>query len=116
MAKKKKKPAEKQIPAEVQQQAEEIITNFNREELDSGEVQYLVRFKGQYLFLDRKDYGQVGPICRLKFTGDFNNWTFAIFKFSSDTYDSTEWMFPGDEYVDGTIEGAMRAGLEAYPT
>jgi hypothetical protein len=25
------------------------------------------------------------------------------------------WMFPGGEHVDGTVEGAMRAGLEAYP-
>ena len=26
-----------------------------------------------------------------------------------------EWMFPGNQYLDGTIEGAMKAGLEAYP-
>ena len=26
-----------------------------------------------------------------------------------------EWMFPGSQYLDGTLEGAMRAGLEAYP-
>jgi len=44
-----------------------------------------------------------------------NGWDFAIFKWSSETYDPNEWMFPGSGLVDGTVEGAMRAGLEAYP-
>jgi hypothetical protein len=26
-----------------------------------------------------------------------------------------EFFFPGTEHLDGTIEGAMRAGVEAYP-
>jgi len=43
-----------------------------------------------------------------------NGWDFAIFKWSTETYDPDEWMFPGSELVDGTVEGAMRAGLEAY--
>ena len=30
-------------------------------------------------------------------------------------YDAEEWFFPGEEHIDGTIEGAMKAGLEAYP-
>ena len=42
-------------------------------------------------------------------------WGFAIFKWSSDKYDPDEWFFPGVEYVDGTIEGAIKATLEAYP-
>ena len=43
------------------------------------------------------------------------DWEFAIFKWSSEEYDSDEWFFPGSQFVDGTIEGAMKAGLEAYP-
>jgi hypothetical protein len=58
---------------------------------------------------------KLGPICRLKYTGDINNWSFAIFKYSDERYDSDEWFFPGSGHVDGTIEGAMKAGLEAYP-
>jgi hypothetical protein len=42
-------------------------------------------------------------------------WEFAIFKYSDERYDPDEWMFPGGEELDGTIEGAMRAGLKAYP-
>jgi hypothetical protein len=41
-------------------------------------------------------------------------WEFAIFKYSDERYDPDEWMFPGGEELDGTIEGAMRAGLKAY--
>jgi hypothetical protein len=44
-----------------------------------------------------------------------DNWGFAIFKYSKEHYDPDEWMFPGVGHVDGTIEGAMRAGLMAYP-
>jgi hypothetical protein len=34
---------------------------------------------------------------------------------SKNRYDPNEGFFPGVEYVDGTVEGAMKAGLEAYP-
>jgi hypothetical protein len=44
-----------------------------------------------------------------------DDWEFAIYKYSSERYDPDEWFFPGVGLVDGTIEGAMKAGLEAYP-
>jgi hypothetical protein len=44
------------------------------------------------------------------------HWDFAIYKYSDECYDPDEWFFPGAEEVDGTIEGAMRAGLMTYPT
>ena len=76
---------------------------------------YTVRYRGKYLYLDRHTPFKSGPICRLTYTDDIENWDFAIYKYSSERYDPDEWFFPGDSYVDGTIEGAMRAGLEAYP-
>ena len=39
----------------------------------------------------------------------------AIFKYSSETYDPHEWMFPGSEHLDGTINGALKASTAAYP-
>jgi hypothetical protein len=45
-----------------------------------------------------------------------DDWEFAIFKYSDKCYDTDEWMFPGSGHVNGTVEGAMRAGLEAYPS
>ena len=59
--------------------------------------------------------GNQGPICRLTYTGDLNSWEFAIYKYSDNRYDPDEWMIPGIGQFDGTVEGAMKAGLEAYP-
>jgi hypothetical protein len=107
--------AAKAIPADVRQRAEEAVERFNQEVLGGGGVRYVPRFKGQYLYLDRQTSGSAGPICRLKYTGAFDRWEFAIYKYSSGSYDAHEWFFPGSEQVDGTIEGALRAGLAAYP-
>jgi hypothetical protein len=108
--------AAKAIPADVQRRAAEVVERFNREVLAGGRgVRYVPRFKGLFLYLDRQGAGAPGPICRLKYTGSFEAWEFAIFKYSSETYDSHEWMFPGSQFIDGTIEGALKAGMEAYP-
>ena len=107
--------AKKAIPSDVQKQVDEAVLGFNREVLGSRDVRFVPRFEGMFLYLDRQEYGATTPICRLKYTGSFEKWEFAIFKYSSERYDSQEWMFPGAEFVDGTIEGALRAGMSAYP-
>jgi len=89
----------KGIPDDVKQKTKYIIEEFNR----------------KTFYLDRSDYGNIGPICRLTYTGNMGKWEFAIFKWSSEKYDPGEWFFPGSQYVDGSIEGAMKAGLDAYP-
>jgi len=104
-----------QIPAEVKRQVERMVEDFNQQEPPSPNCYYVPRYRGEYLYLDRVDYGRRGPICRLRYTGDMSSWEFAIYKYSDERYDAEEWIFPGQEYVDGTVEGAMRAGLEAYP-
>ncbi len=77
---------------------------------------YVPRFRGAFLYLDRIGWnGRPSEICRLKWTGDMENWEFAIYRHSRNFYDPDEWMFPGSGHVDGTVEGAMRAGMEAYP-
>jgi hypothetical protein len=112
MAKVQLKPmATKRIPDGVKAQMNEIVAQFN-ERSNNPTCYYVARFRG--LYLDRSDFGRIGPICRLKYTGDMNSWEFAIFKWSTERYVTNEW-FTGDEYVDGTVEGAMMAGLHAYP-
>ena len=77
---------------------------------------YVPRFKGAYLYLDRIDFrGQPFAVCRLKWTGNMDAWEFAIYRYSREAYDPEEWFFDGAEKVDGTVEGAMRAGMAAYP-
>ena len=102
------------ISKTIQKQATELVERFNQAELNER-VYFANRFRGKHMYLDLHNYGASGPICRLTYSGDLDNWDFAIYKYSSNRYDPEEWMFPGSEHVDGTIEGAMRAGLAAYP-
>jgi hypothetical protein len=76
---------------------------------------YSARFKGKYLYLDRVDHVKPSPICRLIWTGAMDKWEFAIYKYSDEIYDPEEWFFTGAGKVDGTVTGAMEAGVEAYP-
>jgi hypothetical protein len=103
------------IPDDVKEKVRAIVERFSRENSRRDDCYYEAQFKGRHCYLFRSDYGRLGPICRLSYTGKMDDWDFAIFKWSSETYDPDEWMFPGSELVDGTVEGAMRAGLEAYP-
>ena len=103
------------IPEQVKKQTDEIVTAFNKNVIKDPNRYYTTRYKGSFLYFDRFDFGIVSQICRLKYTGGMDKWEFAIFKYSDERYDPEEWFFPGSSYVDGTIEGAMKAGLEAYP-
>ncbi len=106
----------KRITESVREEVVQIVEQFNRDVLRTAAVRYVPRFRGNYLYLDRADYGRQSPICRLKFTGEMDAWEFAIYKYSDERYAEDEWFFPGSQHVDGSVEGAMRAGLEAYPT
>jgi hypothetical protein len=107
--------SKKAIPTQVKAQVEAIVQNFNQQTFTNPQRYYLTRYKGSYLYLDRYEFGRVKQICRLKYTDSVTNWEFAIFKYSDEAYDSHEWFFPGSGFVNGTIEGAMKAGLAAYP-
>jgi len=107
--------SKKGIPDDIKKQVEEIVQNFNDKVIGTPDHYYIARYKGKYLYLDRNDYGQNFHVCRLEYNGDISDWGFAIYKYSSGRYDPDEWFFPGAEEVDGTIEGAMKAGIEAYP-
>lgn len=104
------------IAPEIKQQADAIVARFNAETLkNKPRAHYVTNCRGAFLYLGHQRGGQFRPVCRLTYTGDMNNWEFAIYKYSDERYDPEEWLFPGGGEVDGTIEGAMRAGLQAYP-
>ena len=99
------------IPDDLKPGIEKKIQAFNAER----HSKYHARYRGKFLYLDRDDGSQrLSPICRLTFTGEMQAWEFAIYKYSTQSYDPEEWFFPGEQHVDGTLEGAMMAGLEAY--
>jgi hypothetical protein len=103
------------IPDAVKAQMADRITALNREAFQDPHVSYRPRYQGALLYLDRCDYGRVGRIGRLTYAGSLDRWEFAIYRYSDERYDQDEWLFPGAEELDGTIEGAMRAGIAAYP-
>ena len=41
-------------------------------------------------------------------------WHFAIYKYSSECYDPEEPWFPGAELLDGTVEQALKVGMQAH--
>jgi hypothetical protein len=99
------------IPDKIRQEIDARVDKFNKKR----RCQYIPRYKKDCLYLDRQDGDAVSQICRLKYKGKLDNWDFAIFKYSCEQYDDEEFFFPGAGHVDGTVEGAMSAGLEAYP-
>lgn len=116
------------IPLEIQDQVQKLVEEFNHKNFKKGDPRlrmifsgttdsgYSVRFKGKFLYLDRAERGRKPtPICRLTWTGAIDKWDFAIYKYSHEGYDSEEWFFTGADKVDGTVTGAMEAGMEAYP-
>ena len=109
--------AKKTIPKEIQQEVDGIIKEFNRIHFSgrTNTVAYFAEIKGKFLYLKRHEFGKISPVARLTYTGDMKKWEFAIFKWTREQYDPDEWFFPGSSLFDGTIEGALKAGLEAYP-
>jgi hypothetical protein len=108
--------AKTKIPEEIIEKANKIIADFNSKvyKKKSG-IEYYAIYKEDYLYLNRKEGRNDGPISRLRYNGKIDNWDFAIFKWSSERYDPDEFYFPGQQHLNGTIEGALKAGNEAYP-
>jgi len=104
------------IPREIKEEANRIIEGFNDKTFGkkSG-IAYHAVFRGSFLYLYRIEGENDGPVARLRYNGKMDNWNFAIFRWSSERYDPDEFLFPGSEHLNGTLEGAMKAGNKAYP-
>jgi hypothetical protein len=104
------------IPIEIQEKANQAIADFNLKTFEKNPgIKYFASYRGAFLYLNRIEGNKDGPVARLKFKGSFTNWEFAIYRFTKDNYFPMEYLFPGYDCVDGTIEGAMKAGNKAYP-
>src|SRR4030042_5213443 len=105
------------IPDTVKKEVLKIIGDYNKVVYGYlNSVKYFAEFKGNNLYLKRKEIsGDISPMVRLTFTGRMDKWKFAIYKWSSESYDPDEWFFPGSNFVNGTIMGALKAGDKAYP-
>jgi hypothetical protein len=104
------------IPAEIIEKANLEIEKYNAAHYasDSG-IAYRAYAKGNYLYVDRNEYGQDVKTFRLLFNGKIDNWDFEIFKWSSEKYTDDTFGMPGEQYLNGTISGAMKAADKLYP-
>ena len=131
----------KSIPKEVKKQIAEIVDAFN----EKNHTTFQMSFRGQFAYLSKTEKQDVSiantfrerlaqkmgipvkkisaqeaphietKLGRLKYGGEMDNWSFAVFRYSNERYDPDEFLFPGSFELDGTIEGALRAGMELYP-
>jgi hypothetical protein len=70
------------IPDNVKKQVDEIVARFNHQVIKNPNYFYIPRYRGKYLYLNRRGFKTVDPICRLKYSGEIDNWGFAIYKYS----------------------------------
>ena len=115
------------IPLEIQAEVQKLVEEFNHKNFSKASPLsklipginlkggFAARFKGKFLYLDRIERSRPSPICRLTWTGSMDKWEFAIYKYSDNHNDPEEWFFPGADKVDGTVSGAMAAGMATYP-
>jgi len=128
----------KSIPKDIKNKVLQIVEAFNKEHNTS----FLMTFRGKFAYLAKTEEQPMANIFRrmmaqkmgiplekmpkqggrkietklgrLKYNGQMDNWDFAVFKYSREFYDTEEFMFPGAFELNGTIEGALTAGLELY--
>lgn len=114
------------IPSDVKAEVQILVEAFNRDSAkhqrevlsrsDPKNIAYVARFRGRYLYLDQQESPtHLMPICRLMWQGDMDDWEADIYRYSQKRYEFYDVVFPGADELDGTVTGAMRAGLKAYP-
>lgn len=128
----------KTISADIKEEVQQIVDRYNKK----NKAQYQVSFRGLYCYLSRLDdktaetsaFSHIAKmiglpekvintnpiketkIGRLEWTGKMDSWHFTVFRYSNESYDEeASYFMPGTELLDGTIEGAMKAGWEIYP-
>ncbi len=128
----------KSIPKDIKAEVLKIVATFNKKHQTS----FQMTFRGKFAYLAKVEEQPMANIFRqmiaqkmgiplekmpkqggrkietklgrLKYNGELNNWDFAVFKYSREFYDSEDWMFPGSSELNGTIEGALNAGMQLY--
>ena len=130
---KKKVGVKLSIPDEIKKEVLKIVDDYNKE----FETMFQATFRTQYCYISRFDQARQLPafnffgisfkrnvpddrimetnLGRLKWTGNMNEWEFAVYKYSRENYDPDEWFFPGARELDGTVLGVLKLGYTIYP-
>ncbi|WP_173158626.1 hypothetical protein [Phytohabitans suffuscus] len=73
----------------------------------------LLRFRGDYAYIDADEDGDTWPLCRLRYTGNVDQWGFAIHLASRDGYEDS---FLPNGQPTGTPEQAIDCACGLYLT
>jgi hypothetical protein len=103
------------IPDHIKNWVDGTIRHFNENVIGDPDAYYRACYRGHSLYLHRVVSGTTRRIARLTYGGSTDNWGFAIYKDAEGRYDADEWIFPGAGHLDGTIDGALKAGVEVHP-
>ena len=93
---------------------EEVIRLNDKLFNDQNDCYFETRFAGKFLYLDFVQNMMSEQRCRLTYNGNMDDWLFDLFEWSSEKYNTEDDFFNGADEIDGTIEGAMKAGYLAY--
>lgn len=103
------------IPLRIQSQLQVRADTFLRMMLPKVTWRIIADCRGKFIYLRRwmpdRTWHNLG---RMTYSGDENNMPFALFSLYAGKYD-TKAEFPAAKYLDGTIEGAIKAVLTVYP-
>lgn len=103
------------IPIRIQSELYDRANIFLRKVLPKVSWRFFPDCRGKFIYLRRGMIdGSVQNLGRLIYSGDPENMPFAIYRYRTEKYDS-KGDFLGAHHLDGTLEGAMKAVLEAYP-
>jgi hypothetical protein len=104
------------VPIVIQSELGDRANDFCQKKLPGAKYKYCPDARGKFIYLVKiSSNGSFQRLGRLTYEGDSENMEFAIFKFNSGKYDPKERWFPGSQHLNGTIEGALKALIEAYP-
>ena len=104
------------IPIKVQDIICDMVNDYNKKILSQKTAaRCIANPKGKFIYLMYiYPNDKIKRVGRLTYNSELKNMEFAIFKYRTETY-VTNKSFRGDEYLNGTIEGALKAVLKAYP-
>lgn len=92
------------VAQEAIEKLREALTRLDRDDLASSLV---IEAKGGHIYVAEADGN---PVCRLRYTGEADDWDLQMFQWSTETYDTRgDFMIGG-----GTLEECIGAATDGY--
>jgi len=111
----------KAIPMLVRREIEDRLRAHSRASFDALGYRLEIRFRGPFCYLDAAKEGEAGDgasaggeslhLCRLRFSGDADRWSFAFYAYSAERYEPA--VFPSGEWL-GRPEDAFDVCADLY--